>query len=75
MSRLVSRDPFAREELHSKRQYVYSDASTCRFCGDVRRTFRGKRFLMSYFIESDSGRRSDVRGLFCSVSCMRSHHG
>lgn len=73
MSRLVSRDPFAREELHSKRVYVSGE--TCAFCGQTSETFRGKRFLMSYYMESDGGRKNYIRGRFCSISCMRAYHG
>jgi hypothetical protein len=70
---LVVRDPYARQELHRTRHYV--SASTCRWCGGVRTTPKGARFLFAYEVQSDGGRRSMVSGFFCNVGCMRSFHG
>lgn len=69
----VSRDPFARQEMHREREYVVSRA--CDWCGGVRRTRNNRHYLFCYRIESDGGRKSDVRGMFCSKSCMESFHG
>jgi hypothetical protein len=63
MSRLISRDPFSRTELFSE----VVNKQECDWCGR-----KGK---YKYYIESDSGRRSDIRGVFCSISCMRSFNG
>lgn len=69
MSRLISRDPFAREEV--RREAVTATLQGCRWCGGT----SGQRNLYRYHVESDGGRRSTVPGLFCSISCMRSYHG
>ena len=71
----ISRDPFARQELHRRPAQVlnaayYGVKRTCDWCGNV--NHRGGLYV--YTIESDGGRRSDIRGLFCSVGCMRSYH-
>lgn len=68
---LVSRDPFARTELH-KRQ-VPANGRTCEWCGSC--TFRaGKMVLFEYRTESDGGRVSPHRGLFCSLKCHNAYH-
>jgi len=69
---IVSRDPFARSEIHKKREY---GNATCRWCGNVKVTPSGRKFLYQYRVESDGGRKSDVTGLFDSVDCMRTYHG
>ena len=75
MSRLVSRDPFARTELHSERVYDIRN-NDCHWCGRTPRTPRKNTpYLHRYWIEHDGGRKEDIRGLFCSADCMRSHHG
>lgn len=68
MSRLVSRDPFARQEIH--RETIAARAGGCAWCGNL----AGNKRLFAYRVESDGGRRSDIRGAFCSISCMRSYH-
>lgn len=72
MSTLISRDPFARTELHRTRHYV--QASTCAWCGQVKQTPKGAKYLYAYDVQSDGGRRSMVSRFFCSVGCMRSFH-
>lgn len=72
MSTLVSRDPFARTEIHRTRHYV--SASTCRECGNVKSTPKGATYLYAYDVQSDGGRRSMLSGFFCSVGCMRAFH-
>ena len=64
---LVKRDPFAREEIHRRSE---GTSQTCHWCGQSRPGGR----LFKYWVESDSGRVSYIRGLFCSIGCMRSYH-
>jgi hypothetical protein len=73
MSRLIPRDPFAREELHRERVYL-SSGYTCVWCGNVHETNAGKRYLFAYHTETDGGRRFEHRGLFCSKSCHDAYH-
>ena len=75
MSRLICRDPFAREEIHSERFYS-THGNKCGWCGSEKATPKGRKYLYQYWIEKDSqnGRRNEIRGLFCSASCMRSYH-
>ena len=71
---LISRDLFAREELH-REAIPYDEtwiiAHGCDWCGG----FNGYGGLFKYWIEPDSVvyRRVDIYGLFCSVGCMRSY--
>ena len=63
---MISRDPFGRTELH--RTTVRAPGRTCDWCG--RPHFVGKvEALFRYSTESDGGRRSEHKGLFCSKSC------
>lgn len=66
---LVTRDSFAREELH--RELVCTNSS-CDWCRGHRRTAK----LWRYSVEPDSigSRVSTLNGLFCSASCFRSYH-
>lgn len=78
MSRLISRDPFARTELH--RTTVTVEWATCKNCGSVNKPTgsRGQyigRKLFRYHTEHDGGRRDDHPGLFCSVGCFRCYNG
>jgi hypothetical protein len=63
MPKLISRDPFSRTELFSK----VVNKQECDWCGQPAK--------YKYYIETDSGRRSDIRGVFCSISCMRNFNG
>lgn len=67
----VSRDPFARTELHRELSYNVSTArasgATCDWCGQTKTLYR-------YQTESDGGRVSRHPGRFCSASCFRSYH-
>jgi hypothetical protein len=63
----ISRDPFARTELHKT---AVKTTLTCDWCGQKRKD--GK--LYQYRNESDGGRTGYIPGLFCSISCMRSYH-
>ena len=73
---MVSRNPFARTELHKRT--VKATADSCRNCGGL--AFRKvpgkpvKGYLFEYWNESDGGRKYVVSGRFCSVGCMRSYH-
>lgn len=69
MSRLISRDPFARTELHRCVPDQMSNL-TCDWCGNR----RARGGLFRYSTESDGGRKFDHRGLFCSKSCHDSFH-
>lgn len=70
---LVSRDPFAREEIHRTGIRPTGDES-CRFCGvSVWQTPRKR--LWRYWIETDGGTKHEISGQFCSIGCMRSYHG
>lgn len=74
MSALISRDPFAREEIH--REVVHSLCTTCRFCGGTRHVRRDKcSSLFRYWVETDGGTKHEISGVFCSIGCMRSYHG
>lgn len=64
----ISRGPFARQELHKR---SVPAASGCNFCGSTRNGAK----LFQYYVETDGGRKSDIRGLFCSIGCMRAYHG
>lgn len=70
----ISRNPFAREELH--RSSVPVTHETCAWCGSQRRGGRdgSKRYLYQYRTESDGGRKFEHSGLFCSKSCHDSYH-
>ena len=69
MSRLVqiNRDPFARSTL--MREVINTRIFTCRWCGS---NHHGR--LFAYVVQSDDGRKWPLRGLFCSVGCMRIYH-
>jgi hypothetical protein len=70
MSHLISRDPFARQELH--RETIGAMGVTCSWCGGSRPNDR----LYVYYIERDGIRpnRHTLNGSFCSISCCRSYH-
>ena len=63
---LMSRDPFAREELHRD-----TTEGECSWCGGT--NARGK--VYRYHIETDGGREVPLPGLFCSESCRKSYGG
>jgi hypothetical protein len=74
MSALISRDPFAREELY--RTTVEAGDHTCSSCGQTRVSKVGNKFLFQYYIERDGliSRQNVIKGLFCSINCMREYH-
>ena len=64
-TRLISRDPFARWELHKR---LHPSNDSCRWCEAIGRVYQ-------FEIHHDDKNKPDVvRGLFCSVSCMRDYH-
>jgi len=63
-TRLISRDPFARTELHKR---LYSKQHECGWCGQVGKVYE-------FETQSDGGRTFPHPGKFCSVSCFRSFH-
>lgn len=69
---LISRDSFARTELH-KETVRPAKGESCKWCGRLSYN-RGPR-LFKYRRESDGGRVYEISGLFCSVECMRTYHG
>lgn len=72
MSRLISRDPFARQELHRIRVY---GVPGCSWCGQVKQTKDFMRsYLFRYDTHTDGGRIIEGDGLFCCVDCWRTYH-
>lgn len=64
----VNRDPYARTELHRSSRVAVGSES-CSWCGGL--AARGR--LLKYRVEFDGGRRVDLPGVFCSISCMRAY--
>lgn len=74
MSRLISRDPFARQELHRKQAPHYA---VCDNCGMCRVTRRGVPYTYRYGMYRD-GIRTRIEWdskTFCSIECRRSYFG
>ena len=62
---LVSRNPFARHEIHRR---LYAESShSCTWCGQKKR-------VHEYWLETDGGREIEFNGVFCSVDCFRCYH-
>jgi len=75
VSRVVSRDPFARTELVRRTVLLPTRGShphgrTCAWCGGT----SARRRLFCYEVWHDGGRTDAIPGYFCSVGCMRSYH-
>ncbi len=70
MSTQISHDGFARQSL--LRDSVETSKS-CDWCGEKRKSGN----LFAYRVERDSlgARSNQIKGLFCSVNCMRIYHG
>ena len=68
----ISRDPFARTELHRQTvgRYLSGEPMLCDWCGSTRKD--GKLFV--YLTETDGGRSHTHKGHFCSKSCHDSYH-
>ena len=74
MSKVISRDPFARVELI--REIVHLGeltGPTCEWCGCAGKFNKSGRTLFRYSYEDDSGRRHFNEKLFCCVSCFRAY--
>lgn len=69
---LVSRHSFARESILSER--IYS-SETCRECGSMRTTPKGRTWLYRFIVDPDAGYKAPIRGLFCSRICCETYHG
>lgn len=70
MSRMMRRDPFAREELH-RQELPRHVGMGCGWCGG--RNANGR--LYEYWVETDGGRKHVDRELFCSDSCREAYNG
>lgn len=73
---LVSRDPFARVELHKKQITVSRADDTCRWCGNQKVIYQRRKprsVLFEFWRESDCGRIYPASGRYCCVSCFRSY--
>lgn len=75
---MVSRDSFAREELHrtavhGHKNEVNGDKSAvgCDWCGG----HNSKGYLYKYHVETDGGSKHPIKGKFCSKDCMETYHG
>lgn len=68
----ISRDPFAREEIHRSRVFTNH---TCDWCGNFKNAKDGSRFLYEYRTEMDGGRKFEHEGQFCSKGCHDTYHG
>lgn len=71
---LVSRDPFAREELHKESVTKWIDHKSCAWCGNHAKTSSGKKRLWQFRLETDGGSTFRIDGLFCSKSCFNIYH-
>lgn len=80
MSRLISRNPFARHELTSRTEH-YRPSSACDWCGSPGRSLKsGLVSLNVYSIDQDRinfhvAQVNDLPGKFCSLSCCKSFNG
>lgn len=63
----VSRDPFARTELHR----TFVRGADCAWCGSKARKGDG---AYRYRVESDGGRRSEDKHTFCSKDCRETYY-
>jgi hypothetical protein len=72
---LVTRNPFAREELHRERVKVNQSLITCAWCGNVRGD-KERPWLYRFWVERDDrwGSKDEIKGLFCSKECLRSYY-
>lgn len=71
---MVSRNAFARTELHKFAETVQPDKG-CAWCGGNKQAKSGRVYLYRFETQSDGGRKYEASGLFCCVSCFRSYHG
>lgn len=61
----ISHDPFSRESIIREKVNTHE---TCSFCG--------QKAKWKYYIEQDSiaCRKNPVKGVFCSIGCMRAYN-
>jgi len=66
--RQIVHEPFGRFTLYSKRIYVNE---TCEYCGSVKTTPKGRKFLFNYGYQSDGyGAKLQFENrYFCSKNC------
>ena len=71
--RQISHDAFARQSIH--RETVFTVVKTCEWCGNVKRTPKGKPYLYKYYVEDDGirTRKIPLKGFFCSIGCARAY--
>ena len=83
MSRIISRDPFARTELHRETFTGFSvDVKggfgdrlyECHFCGNVRRSPNGHPQAYRFSTVTDGGRAYQHKGSFCCKACHDAYH-
>jgi hypothetical protein len=72
---LMTRDPFAREEVHRTRQYYPGYlVPDCSWCGGHKNTPSGRPFIYRYWYETDGGSHWEIAGNFCSQDCFKTYH-
>lgn len=70
----ISRDPFARQEIHRSAITDYHGAQ-CQWCGSLGRALKhGGHRLYRYETQTDGGRCFVHGGVFCCKSCHDSYH-
>lgn len=75
MSRLISRDPFARTELRRAPERLPEGSNRmCSACGFTKVTPKGNKFLYRYSTHADDGRVIVHKGLFCCKPCHDAYH-
>lgn len=67
---MISRDPFARTELHRTVIDQTTINHACDWCGQRPKAHR----LFQYYTESDGGRRFYEKGHFCCKPCRDAYH-
>jgi len=75
MSRIISRDPFARQEIHSS--VVDANGTYCSWCGSKGKWTKSRGFRLKRFTVVPDGlewRANELKGFFCGVDCMRAYH-
>jgi len=71
--RTINHDPFARFDL--VRKNIYVNTRTCAFCGSVKTTPKGRKYLYQYYTEDGNYHKNTIMGLFCCKDCMQAYHG
>lgn len=68
--RIISHDTFARTSI-VRRNVENPPASGCKWCGGFNR--RGGLYEYSVQPDSFGARERPIRGVFCSIECMRAY--